>query len=111
MSRYPTANSVVNDIVRVAQGKTVPPFPLSYDPAVDNDYSARFYVRITCSDGLGIIRHIGDAAESSHVSINSILQNPITNPAIVDFVVTTEECKLSQVGRSGGVAPDLMSGV
>ena len=99
MDRYATANSVVNDIIRVAQGKTAPPFPLSYDPPVDNDYSAKFYVRITCSDGLGIIRHIGDAAESSHVSINSILQNPITNPAIVDFVVTTEECKLSQVTR------------
>ena len=95
--RYPTANSVVSDIIRVAQGKVATPFPLAKDPPVDNDYSARFYVRVTCSDGLGIIRHIGDAAETSHVSINSILQNPITNPAIVDFVVTTEECKLSQV--------------
>ena len=100
MARYPTANSVVNDIVRVAQDKTASPFPLSYDPPIDNDYSARFY-------GLGIIRHIGDAAESSHVSISSILQNPITNPAVVDILVTTEECKLSQVGGSGGVTSDL----
>lgn len=95
--RFPTANSVVNDLVRLAQGKTVAPFPLNSDLPVNNDYSARFYVRITCSDGLGIIRHIGDAAESSGVSINSILQNPIVNPALVDFVVTTEECRLSQV--------------
>ena len=87
----------MNDLVRLAQGKSVSPFPLHSDLPVDNDYTARFYVRITCSDGLGIIRHIGDAAESSGVSINSVLQNPITNPALVDFVVTTEVCKLSQV--------------
>jgi hypothetical protein len=31
------------------------------------------------------------------VSINSILQNPITNPEVVDFVVTTESCRLSEV--------------
>lgn len=37
------------------------------DPAVDKDYSTRFYVRITCSDGLGIIRHHQlDSAEPDH---------------------------------------------
>jgi homoserine dehydrogenase len=54
--RWPTANSVLNDIVRIAQGLTVAPFPLQSDVPVDNDYTAKFYVRVTCSDGLGIIR-------------------------------------------------------
>lgn len=96
--RWPTANSVLNDLVRLSLDKTASPFPLSSEAIkVDNNFSARFYVRITCSDGLGIIRHIGEAAESAGVSINSVLQNPIVNPAIVDFVVTTEECRLEQV--------------
>ena len=44
------------------------------------------------------MKAVGDAAEAAGVSINSILQNQITDPAKpIDFVVTTETCKLSQV--------------
>ena len=96
--RYPTANSVVNDILRLCKHETCQPFPLSVDSLViNNDYEARFYVRIKCSDGLGIIRSVGEAAELSAVSINSILQNPILDPNNVDFVVTTDLSRLSQV--------------
>ena len=55
--RFPTANSVCNDIIRLAQNRTCPTFPLNNDNIViNNDYKACFYVRIKCSDGLGIIR-------------------------------------------------------
>ena len=146
------------------------PFPLESAAALNNDYSARFYIRIKCSDGLGIIRAVGQSAEviyvcnvcmyvmyvqyvcinyaksmyvcmyvcmlstrsfnfnymfvyvcmyvrtyaiqvyvhyvmltlshvvkAAGVSIHAILQNPIINPSNVDFVVTTELVKLSQV--------------
>jgi len=95
--RYPTANSVVNDIIRLAQEKTLDAFPLERDLTINNDFIACFYVRITCQDGLGIIKSVGEAAESTGVSIHAILQNPILNPKILDFVVTTEPVKLSQV--------------
>ena len=36
---------------RLSQDKTGPAFPLSSDMPLNNDYSARFYMRITCSDG------------------------------------------------------------
>jgi hypothetical protein len=97
--RFPTANSVMNDLIRLSQDRAVPPFPLNSDIALNNDYIARFYVRIKCSDGLGIIKAVGLAAEESGVSIYSILQNPIISKLNVDFVVTTEECSLSQVSR------------
>jgi hypothetical protein len=32
---------------------------------INNDYSAKFYMRITCSDGLGIIGSVGKAAEET----------------------------------------------
>ena len=97
--RFPTANSVVNDLLRLAKGiskscsqvviicryiilhiyvrigETCSPFPLDAESiAINNDYEGRFYVRINCSDGLGIVRSVGEAAELSAVSINSILQ-------------------------------------
>jgi len=97
--RFPTANSVLNDLVRLSLGTTSAPFPLESDLVLNNDYLARFYIRIKCSDGLGIIRLVGEAAESSGVSIHAILQNPIENHLNLDFVVTTEQVKLSQVQR------------
>ena len=56
-----------------------------------------FYVRISCSDALGIVRDVGEAAESSGVGINAILQNSITDSKDVSFAVATEKAMLSQV--------------
>ena len=91
-----TANSVLNDMIRLSTGTGSKPFPLDASLAINNDYSATFYVRICCTDGLGIDKEVGAAAESCDVSINAILQNPITS-AQVDFAVTTENVMLSQV--------------
>jgi len=95
--RFPTANSVVSDLVRICLGQSCAPFPVASQEFVNNDYLARFYVRIKCKDGLGIVRSVGQAAELAQVSIHSILQNPILNPADMDFVVVTELAKLSEV--------------
>jgi hypothetical protein len=96
--RYPTANSIVSDILRIAQDTIHAPFPLEVvDIVLNNDYQAKFYIRIKCCDGLGIIRMVGEAAEQHHVSIHAILQNPIENPSELDFVVVTESVKLSSV--------------
>eukprot|EP00985_Skeletonema_marinoi_P029963 scaffold29827_cov73-Skeletonema_marinoi.AAC.1 len=63
---------------------------------IDNDFVSAFYIRISFQDGLGIIRSVGDLAESQEVSIHSILQQPITDRMAADTVVTTEACKYSQ---------------
>lgn len=102
--RFPTANSVVADIVRLAN-VTAPssPAPAAFPKAstdvlpLDHDYTAVFYIRIPYQDGLGIIKRVGELAEQAGVSIHSILQNPIRDRMSADFVVTTEESKLSQV--------------
>ena len=43
------------------------------------------------------ITHTGELAERHGVSIYAILQNPIVDPTNIDFVVTTEPAKYSQV--------------
>jgi homoserine dehydrogenase len=96
--RFPTANSVVADICRVASGLSfADPFPLESKIDIDNDYTSAFYIRISFQDELGIIRRVGELAEVSGVSICSVLQNPIKDRMAADFVITTEECKVSQV--------------
>lgn len=54
--RFPTANSILNDVLRIALGTTIDPFPLDCDVRLDNDYLTTFYVRIKVADGLGIVR-------------------------------------------------------
>mmetsp|Transcript_31127 Transcript_31127/g.35782 ORF Transcript_31127/g.35782 Transcript_31127/m.35782 type:complete len:453 (+) Transcript_31127:48-1406(+) len=96
--RFPTANSVVADICRVASGLVnSDPFPLQSNITFNSDYTSQFYIRVSFSDELGIIRRVGELAEIHGVSICSILQNPIQDRMMADFVITTEECKVSQV--------------
>ena len=95
--RYPTANSVVSDLLRLSLNQVPAAFPLNNEVPINNDYDGEFYVRVNCADRLGIIKSVGEAAEISGVSINAILQNPITTYDDLNFVVTTEKCKLSQV--------------
>lgn len=96
--RYPTANSIVADVMRVA-GNVCPvvPFPLLSNIEIDNDYVSAFYIRISFRDGLGIVQSVGQLAMSQGVSIHSILQQPIADRMAADTVVTTEAAKLSQV--------------
>jgi len=67
--RFPTANSCVNDIVRVAQGSSPAPFPRDEDLKFNADYHASFYLRIKIRDQLGVIHRIGILAEKHQISI------------------------------------------
>lgn len=95
--RYPTANSVLSDVIQLAKGLMPMPFAPDEPVELQTDYSSRFYVRIKISDQLGVIRTIGELAEKADVSIYAILQLPITDKNNVDFVVTTDTTKLSNV--------------
>jgi homoserine dehydrogenase len=100
--RFPTANSVVADIYRIA-AKQNPALETIMTPTdtvkreVDLDYKAKFYIRIPFRDGLGIIRSTGAFAEKHGVSIHSILQNPMKDAAKADFCLTTDVCAVSAV--------------
>jgi len=96
--RYPTANSVVNDVAMIGSGGgRGDPFPMNSAAQVKSEVSGRFYIRFTICDGLGIIRTIGEKAEKAGISIHSILQTPIVNPQKVMFVLTTERTTLTAV--------------
>lgn len=95
--RYPTARSIVADVIRACHDQTSAPFPPPGPAKLSSDYKAKFYVRISAKDCLGIIKTIGELAEKHKVSINAILQNPITDPNNMAFVVTTDTVAFSAV--------------
>ncbi len=96
--RFPTAGSVLADMVRITKGTgyditTDVPKPASFN----QDYTGSFYIRIMMEDQLGIVEKVGAVAKQQKISIDSILQLPITGTSKVPFVVTTDQCRLSQV--------------
>lgn len=104
--RFPTANSVVADMVGIAssseqkqQKQQQEPFPVPFDSNIvaDCDYTSKFYIRLNVKDQTGIIMTAGKLCHDNGVSIHSVLQDPIENPDNVPFVITTEECRRSQV--------------
>jgi hypothetical protein len=64
---------------------------------VDLNYQAKFYLRIPFTDRLGIIGKTGALAETHGVSIDAILQNPITDKEKADVPVTTDICQVSAI--------------
>lgn len=102
--RFPTANSVVNDLVRVCTKQSTDPFPLFQNDdkkadaiKMDSDYESKFYMRVNCKDGVGVLGAVGLAAAQAGVSIHAVLQTPIADHDDINFVVTTETCKLSGI--------------
>ena len=103
--RFPTANAVVSDLARLCDGLAPVPFPDEVSCAFEPDFKAQFYVRLNIKDQHGIIKIVGQLCEDAGIGIYSVLQNTITDRENLSFVVTTDECRVSQV-RSMAAAFD-----
>jgi len=98
--RFPTANSCINDIVALAKGDTTPlPFNSKGSLTYVDDFESTFFIRFKYSDDLGITRQCGEICEKYEVSINSILQNPVTCRNDAAFVLITERVPLSNIKK------------
>lgn len=95
--RFPTANSVVNDMVMIAMGGCGSPFPLNREAPIKSDVIGRFYVRFVICDSLCIMRVLGELAEKAGISIHSLLQTPIADPTHLPMVLITEKTNLLAV--------------
>ena len=97
--RFPTANAVVSDILSIEEKEKQISFLPSQNINFSKNYESSFFVRFKIQDGLGIIRRISEVCENNNISIDSILQLPITNPKDLTFVLTTDKTSYSQVKK------------
>lgn len=95
--RFPTAASIVADMVNYVKSPDPLVFPLVTNYEYDSNYESEFYLRINAKDVLGIIKDVGNVFSVYEVSINSILQNKITDPNNIVFVVTTDKTNLHKI--------------
>lgn len=99
--RYPTAASVVADVVAIATGScySIASQRTATVTNMADAFDSRFYIRLVIKDGLGIIEKIGDLCQRHKISIDSILQLPIDSPKALPFVVTTDECSSKAIEK------------
>ena len=95
--RFPTATSIVSDMLEISMKKSPKPFPLKNNLTHQTDYPGKFYIRINIRDATGIIRTVGQICEENGVSIYAVLQIPILDKQNVPFVITTDETLASKV--------------
>lgn len=96
--RYATANSVMNDMVMIAQGGgRGDPFCQDCDVVIRPEVEGVFYLKFMIKDGVGIVRKIGECAEKAGISLNSLLQAPVIDADRVSFCVTTDRTTLSSL--------------
>jgi homoserine dehydrogenase len=94
--RFPTANSVISDVLRLARGLCSPAFPLEAQCTLESDFSARFYVRAAAAErGAHVLAELGTLAQAAAVEVVSLQWGQ--GSAASEFVVTTAQCKHSQI--------------
>lgn len=95
--RYPTANSIVSDIISIVNKNKNTMFPLNTDYMINGNYTSYFYIRIIVKDSVGIILKIGELFKENNISVDSIQQLQITDSDYVPFVITTNETTIDKM--------------
>src|SRR5574344_97804 len=103
---FPTASSVVGDILNIAAeiGKTDYPLPMmrckhSEDAKmldISETYN-KYYISITTPKKTGVIGKIGTVCASKNISLSSLLQKGVSDNNTADITVITEVCKESDI--------------
>lgn len=103
---FPTASSVVGDILNIAAeiGKTDYPLPMmrckhSEDAKmldISETYN-KYYISITTPNKTGVIGKIGTVCASKNISLSSLLQKGVSDNNTADITVITEVCKESDI--------------
>ena len=95
----PTAVAVVSDILAVAQGSRPVELPVQ-KREVTGEFLAPHYLRFVVDDKPGIVSAISGALAKVGANIDSILQRPGYPKNRLPFVVTTEPCTTSTIGKA-----------
>ena len=99
---FPTASSVVGDILAIAAEKgttdyMLPMMRCHHDtaaiPVKMDDTVNKYYISITAPNAIGVIAKIGTICANKKISLESILQREVSENNTADIIVITEKCQ------------------
>lgn len=93
--RYPTADSVIKDLLDIAEGRTLP-MPSSSEKITLGATEAverRYYLRFSVVDQAGVLAQITDIFWKYNISIAAVIQKEAVSKEFVPVVITTHLAK------------------
>ena len=91
----PTASALVSDLIRAATASVHqhPTFRNTEQPDPSLDFSqnwvTRYYLRLSCSDSVGVLARVSDCFAKENISIATMVQKDTGMPGRVTIVLTT----------------------
>ena len=103
---FPTASSVVGDILAIAAelGTTEYPLPMMrchhHEDAIPvsmDETINKYYLSITAPNAIGIIGKIGTICANKNISLSSIVQKGVKDDNTANIIVITDLCKEANI--------------
>jgi len=88
---YPTADSVIKDLMDIAEGRSIP-VPTTAEEislGLPEDVERRFYLRFSVLDQAGVLAQIGNIFWEFGISISAVIQKESASEGFVPLVITT----------------------
>jgi homoserine dehydrogenase len=88
---YPTADSVIKDLLDIADGRTMP-VPSSSEALMlgpAEDVRRRFYLRFSVVDQPGVLAQVTDIFWKHNINIAAVIQKESASKKLVPVVMTT----------------------
>ncbi|MGL1901997.1 MAG: homoserine dehydrogenase [Fibrobacterales bacterium] len=108
--KLPTASAVVGDVVDIARQLTAGkanPIPMGYYSRENeaklisiDELVTKFYLRFTANDEPGVLASITSALSKKNISVESIIQKPVSEHDAATIIVVTHECREADVNAA-----------
>jgi homoserine dehydrogenase len=97
--RYPTADTVIKDLLDIAEGRTlpIPSTAAGYKLGAPGDIQRRFYLRFTVLDQPGVLAQITDIFWKFNINIAAVIQKESAQTEFVHIVMTTYKAREEDV--------------
>ena len=98
--RYPTAQSVVADILSIINNNYISPFTKKCNKTIITNYTSKFYIRFTVKESTNIICKIYNICDGYNILLNSVVNMPQNeeNESKI-FIVITEKTKKNNITK------------
>ena len=95
----PTTSSVISDLNSILKGNVTLPFGFNFSDTKEfkifdfDNHICKFYLRIVVKDKPGVLSKITSVLSKHKISIQSILQQPLSNLKYANLVIITHNAK------------------
>ena len=99
----PTASAVLSDLIDLARGGHIPVYGIpaaqlrDMQPGDASTIQAHYYIHLTVLDKPGVLADVAAIVRDHHISVEAVMQRSRNPDQPVSIIMTTHECRQSDV--------------